>query len=305
MVSVIRPDGEITRAPPGAFGGITNAHHMRMGGPWDSTFEPLFNQPDREMSDFVGWLFTLEASRVGNERPMFERILAQSLPQERQQQIARVIASLLARSPRIRHVIRLGTEYYRSEYGLADPKADKNLIAANQRGLYEAYRKRMENGGRWAVLFSDSKEFIAGDGFLHNFPASVDGIISGKKLVLPILPTVTIIYMLPMSYPSDPKLVTLRVDNAETAILNDILQVYARDMLFYRTEKPALSSAFRTAEYRQYKYNEHEWLDGMLDDLSQYNFWGKDGVPGTTSRRPYSESIEGNRMLDRFAEREE
>jgi len=53
MVSVIRPDGTVHRAPPGAFGAITNAHHMKMGGPWDLTFEPIFNEPDNEMATLL------------------------------------------------------------------------------------------------------------------------------------------------------------------------------------------------------------------------------------------------------------
>jgi hypothetical protein len=44
MVSVIRPNGNVHRAPPGAFGAITNAHHIKIGGPWDSTFEPIFSR---------------------------------------------------------------------------------------------------------------------------------------------------------------------------------------------------------------------------------------------------------------------
>ena len=60
MVSVIRSDGAVRCAPPGAFGAITNAHHMNIGGPWDSTFELIFNRPDNEMADFVLWLATLD-----------------------------------------------------------------------------------------------------------------------------------------------------------------------------------------------------------------------------------------------------
>lgn len=304
MVSAIFPGGEVIAAPPGKFGAITNAHHMKRGGPWDSTFEPIFNQPDGEMHDFIDWLFTLEASHVDSRRPAIERILAQPLPPERHAQLARITASLLARSPRIRHVIRIGTEYFRKEMGFADPKADKTLIAANQSNLYEAYRRRMEMIGRWAILFGDSREFIAGDGFLHNFPASADGLGSGKKLVLPILPTASIVYMAPGSYPSEPKLVTLRADAEETGLLNEIVQVYAKDILFYRTQRPILSEGFRLAEYREYRYHQHEWLDGLLDELSQYNHWGKGGTPGRTGRRPYLDSIEGNRLLDRFSRRE-
>jgi hypothetical protein len=195
MVSAVQPSGKVVVAPPGAHGAITNAHHIKLGGPWDSTFEPLFNQSDSEMADFVRWLSSLETSNVCDEKPMIERIMPQPLSAERLQQIARITASLLARSPSIRNSIKLGIEGVKREW--SDEPADKNLIAANQQGLYDAYRKRMEGSGRWAILFSDEKEFIAGDGFLHNFPASQDGINSGLKLVLPILPTATIIYMAP------------------------------------------------------------------------------------------------------------
>jgi len=303
MVSVVRPNGTVHRAPAGAFGAITNAHHMKMGGPWDSTFEPIFNQPDDEMAAFVRWLATLEASLAAPERSMVERISPQPLPDEHAAQIARVTASLLARSPNIRASIKLTTESFRRDFGMADPTADKTLIAANQRGLYDAYRKRMARG-RWAILFSDEKEFVAGDGFLHNFPASQDALNSGLKLVLPILPTATIAYMSPMQYPTEPRLVTLRLGADEVERLNAITQVYASDFLFYREDKPMLTEAFRHGEHRQFQYHGHHWLDPLLDDLSQYNRWGKDGAAGISSRRPYSESLEGNRWLDRLAARD-
>lgn len=302
MVSVIRPNGTVHRAPPGAFGAITNAHHLKRGGPWDSTFEPTFNEPDNEMAGFVQWLATLEASLASPDQPMVERILPQPLADERAAQIARVTASLLARSPSIRASIKRTTEHYRRGFGLADPTADKTLIAANQRGLYDAYRKRMLHG-RWAILFSDEREFIAGDGFLHNFPASRDALNSGLKLVLPILPilpTAMIVYMSPMQYPTEPRLVTLRLGAEEVERLNAITQVYASDFLFYRDDKPELSDAFQHGEHRQFRYHGHHRLDPLLDDLSQYNRWGKDGAAGISSRRPYSESLEGNRWLDRF-----
>lgn len=301
MVSVIRPTGEVHRARAGAFGAITNAHHMKLGGAWDSTFEPLFNRPDAEMSDFVRWLATLDASIVCSGKSMIERIKPQPLSAERQQQIARITASLLARSPSVRHSIKLGTEYFRRKFGLSDPTADKTLIAANQRGLYDAYRNRMEGSGRWAILFSDEKEFIAGDGFLHNFPASQDGINSGKKLLLPILPTAAIVYMLPMQYPTEPRLVTLKVSAGEAESLNAITQVYASEFLFFRDEKPTLADAFKLGQHRIFEYHGHDWLDPLLDDLSQYNLWGKDGAAGMCARRPYSESLRGNRLFNAFA----
>lgn len=302
MVSVIRPNGTVHRAPPGAFGAITNAHHIKVGGPWDSTFEPIFSEPDSEMAAFVQWLGTIEASLASPEQPMVERILPQPLPDIRAAQIARVTASLLARSPYIRASIRRTTEYYRHRFGLADPTADKTLIAANQRGLYDAYCKRMMFG-RWAILFSDVKEIVAGDGFLHNFPASQDALNSGLKLVLPILPTAMIVYMSPMQYPTEPRLVTLRLSANEVEQLNAITQVYASDFLFFRDEEPNLSEDFKHGEHRQFQYHRHQWLDQLLDDLSQYHRWGKDGSAGISSQRQFSKAIEGDGWLDRFAAR--
>lgn len=301
MVSVVRPTGEVRRAPPGAFGAITNAHHVKIGGPWDSTFEPLFNQPDNEIADFVQWVATLETALSGRDRPVIDRILPQPLAVERQHQMARIVASLLARSPRARNSIRITTEYFQDRIGFKQPRADKALIAANQRGLYDAYRKRMEVSGRWAILFSDEREFIAGDGFFHNFPASQDGFLSGKKLVLPILPTAAIVYMLPMEYPSEPRLVTLRLSGPDVISLNEILQVYASDFIFYRDEMPTLTDDFRRGSHLEFLHNGHDWLDALLDDLSQYNRWGEGGAAGMCSRRPYTESLEGNRWLDKFA----
>ena len=297
MVSVIRPNGEVNRAPPGAYGGITNAHHLKLGGPWSSSFEPVFNQPDNEIGDFVRWLSILETPTAGSESPMVERIATHEFPNQRLQQIARITASLLARSPNIRHAIKLTTESYRSRFGMVDPTADKTLIAANQRGLYDAYRTVMEQSGRWAILFSDQKEFIAGDGFLHNFPASRDGINSGKKLVLPILPTAAIVYMLPMQYPTEPRLVTVRVSAQEVETLNDVVQVYAAEFLFFREQRPNLADSFKLGQHQMFEHNGHAWLDGLLDDLSQYNRWGRNGAAGICSHRPYSEALRGNLWL--------
>lgn len=276
---MIRPDGEVRRSLPGAFGGIRNAHHIKIGGPWDSTFEPTFNVADREMGDVIGWLLSLEASTSDANRPRLQRIMAQPLPVKRQQQLARTAASLLARSPRTRNEIRLTTEHYRSLYGFANPEPEDHLIAFNQRGLYDAYSKQMEKSGRWAVLFTDSTEFIFGDGFLHNFPARADGLNFSRRCVLPLTPTIAVVYMLPMRYPSEPKLVTIKLDDGEVQFFNDALQGYASEFLFFRSQQPRLISAFTEGSHREFKYHKHEWLEGFLDDLSQYNLRGPGGTP--------------------------
>jgi hypothetical protein len=288
LVSQLWPDGRIVRAPHGNFGAITNAHHMKMGGPWSSTFEPTFNRADNEMGDLIEWLLGLDSSIADPNGEVGPRILAQPLPADRQHQLARCMASLVARSPRTRNAIRLTTEHYRKGYGLEDFRADKTLIALNQRGLYDAYRKRLENTGRWAVLFSDSLEFSFGDGFLHNFPASAD-LMHTVKCVLPLTPTITLIYMNPMSYPSEPKLVTMRLDDREIDFFNRTVQVYSKDFIFFRSQRPEPISAFTAGRFYEYKYHKDKWLDWLLDELSQYNLRGPGGSPSRSRRlsRPF------------------
>jgi hypothetical protein len=285
MVSRIRPDGSVKRAPHGNFGAITNAHHLKLGG-WDSTFEPIFSEADTEMGFVVSWLLRLEANHADPTGPRLSRILAQPLPLERQLQLARTVSSLVARSPRTRNTIRQTTEFYRKQFGLAKPEPDKTLIAMNQRGLYDAYQATLQSSGRWAILFSDSREFIFGDGFLHNFPATANSLTGSAKCVLPFTPTITIVFMRPMRHPSEPKLITMRLDDDEVKFFNETVQVYSKDFLFFRSQQPQLIPAFTKHEFYEFRYHKEEWLDALLDDLAQYNLWGPGGTPRRTRRNP-------------------
>ncbi len=297
LISVVHSSGRVDPSKPGPFGAINHAHSELRGTPWASTFEPIFTQSDDDITAFPEWLATIDSKNISNHRPMVERIIPQTISENEKQMLARITASLLARSPRIRYMIKRGNENFRQEQNWSDQTVDKSLIAANQRHLYDAYRKHMKSSGRWAILFSDEKEFIAGDGFFHNFPASQDFINSGKKLILPILPTAAIIFMSPMSYPTEPKLVTLRLNSNEVETINEITQIYACDYLFFRNEKPNLTEDFKIGKYQQYEFDGDPWLDSLLDDLSQYNNWGENGAAKISSKRYFTESLEGNRRF--------
>jgi hypothetical protein len=296
MVSTVLPSGEVKRAPPGAFGALTNAHHIKVGGPWDTTFEPVFNAADAEMGELISWLLSLETRVVVESSKRFDRILAQPLPLERQSQLARTTASLIARSPRTRDEIQRRTRYYREQFRLAEPEPEDHLVATNQRGLYDAYLRLMTFSGRWAVLFSDTNEFIFGDGFVHDFPASADGLHATKRAIVPLTPTIALVYALPTRYPTEPRLVTMRVAPAEVRFLNDALQGYANNFLFYRSQQPELIRAFTEGGHRQFAYHRHEWLEELLDDVSQYNLWG----PGGTPSRCEGQFLKSFRESERF-----
>jgi hypothetical protein len=296
MVSTVLRTGEIKRAPPGAFGARTNAHHIKLGGPWDSSFEPVFNAADGQMNSLIRWLVALESITGRSTRPRQERILAQEVAPEQINELAAAVASLIARSPRTRASIAATAKYWRQKMGIVPPEADEPLIAMNQRGLYDAYLSLMRRSGRWAVLFSDTDEFIFGDGFLHDFPASSDALHAPRRAIVPLTPTVAVVYVYPRSYPSEPQLVTLRLEPAEVQFFNEALQGYANEYLFYRFQQPQLIDAFKVGGHRQFEYHRHEWLEEFLDDVSQYNLWG----PGRTPSRCEGEFLKSFRESARF-----
>ena len=54
-------NGEEVRLEPGKFGSIKNAHHIKHGedSPWNTTFEPMFNETDASFPHLVAWLLAL------------------------------------------------------------------------------------------------------------------------------------------------------------------------------------------------------------------------------------------------------
>lgn len=76
-----------------------------------------------------------------------------------------------------------------------------------------------------------------------------------------------------MAYRPDPKLMT-RVANRELVMFfNETVQIYSKECLFYRSEKPRLSEHFVTREHLEYACD-----DDPLDQLL-------DGIPGV--ERPF------------------
>ncbi len=106
--------------------------------------------------------------------------------------------------------------------------------------------------------------------------------------------------MRPSSYPSEPKLVTLRLAPAEVVSLNELVQIYAKDFLFFRSQPPAVAEVFAIGEFRQLKYHRDPWLDALLDDLAQYNLWGPGGTPSRCRTEPKNQAVEA--FIEKWSE---
>lgn len=291
MVSMIRHNGSVHRSQPGAYGAITNAHHIKLDSPFDTSFECEFDQADTEIHSLVRWVGDITQPITSTNDPLVMRISAQPLARDHLHRLSRITASLLARSPMARNLIALGIETFRDEFSVSSEKPEKHLIAANQQPLYQAFYKSMTECGRWALLYSREVEFISGDGFYHNFMLENHPPQSGRKLILPILPNLAIAYMFPQGYPSQPRMVSIHLSQYEVDYINEVTQVYAKNVLFFRKQKPIVTEAFSKNKHLELHSSGQEWLNYLLDGLSQFTLHDNGQTPVIGIRQPFSESM--------------
>ena len=259
-------DGKKVSSPRSNFGAIGNAHHIKFGenNPWNSTFEPVFDRADTEFPDLANWLMTLEANTTSPNAPFQDRFMAQALSRERRRQVAAGLSSLIVRSPRSRNNIRLTVEYYLQRFGVERDHIDKTLIAGNMRANHQAFTEAIDGGGKFVVLISDASEFIWGDGFLHNFPTNSDRPLS-PRCVVPILPTVTVLFVQPTMYRTQSELLTIRLSKNEVAFFNKIVQIYSCEHVFFRNDEPQMIEEFSRHEHLKFINHAHKDLDRLVE----------------------------------------
>lgn len=129
------------------------------------------------------------------------------------------------------------------------PQRERNvLIGANMHRSQRVLTKSVQGRGKALVLFSPEREFIFGDGFYHNLYPPAEHMNSIIMLV-PVTPWISVLYVQPSAFQVEPRLVTMTVNMAEAASLNRVVQVHAKDAVFYRSEAPPIKAAFRHGEH--------------------------------------------------------
>lgn len=264
-------DGSEVYSTPANFGAIRNAHHIKRGrdSPWSGTFEPVFDKADNAFPDFAAWLLTLDAKPSRPKARFEDRFRAKPLTQERRIQMAECLASLIVRGPRSRHSIKITIKSYLGVDGIDDHSINKTLIAANMHANQEAVSRTIAGGGKFVALISEDAEFIYGDGFLHNFPTGIDRPIAAR-CVIPILPSVSILFSQPLSYRTQPELIAMALRPNEVRFLNDTIQIYSCERIFFRNQKPKLISDFTRREHMEFTHHAHPWLDQLIDAAAKF-----------------------------------
>jgi hypothetical protein len=268
-VSQLSPDGRILRERPASFGFDKHTHNIRFGGPWNSSFEPSFNKADSAISSLIDWLITLEAGN-SNSSAFADRLLGHVMSTQQTEWLAECLASLVIRSPAMRHRIRQGVEFYRKEFGITDYQADKTLIAANMRPMLQSFAHHIKVTGKFAVLFAEDCEFIFGDGFLQSFPTRVPAYCR-PKCIIPLTPAMSVLYCSPPSYASTTRLAAIRLHRDEVIHCNRLVQVYSCDRIFFRNDAPARLREFIDARHYDLQDHSEPWTDQLIEALAAFH----------------------------------
>lgn len=264
----IRPDGTCTRVRPHHLGVIRNAHHIKLGDRgipthWDSTFENEFDAADSHFPAVVAWLEALDR-RIAPHRHFQERFLSQPASDEELRLLTECVVSLAVRSPMNREASVATAEHFRGP--LKNPERAA-LISVNMRNSQRVVADSIGASAKFAVLFSPTKEFIFGDGFFHNVTAVVNRPLA-PTILAPITPNVAVVVTRPITYMVEPRLSTIILNEAEVAVCNQAVQVYARKAVYFRNDALVIEEAFARGQHLRYSHP-----DNPIDQLVR-------GIPG-------------------------
>jgi hypothetical protein len=249
-INRLTPDGMVKSLTPINTGVIGNGHYIKLGKPgeatpWDENFESEFATADENFPRIIAWLNGLDRREAPLEISRRRRTIEQAITDLQMAEVIECLVSLAVRSPMHREKAVVLPEELRG----ALPERERNvLIGSNVRHSHQRTIRALQGGGKLMVIYSPEREFIFGDGFFNNITPPCD-IITNAKIVVPLTPWMTAIYARPRSYRIDPRLVTLTATGAEVDILNGAIQIHARRQIFYRSERPKISEAFRKEEH--------------------------------------------------------
>lgn len=248
MINRVDAEGNISRSNPTGTGRISDGHNIRLNSPWDTRFEGYFDRPDRNFPHIVNWVESLVNLHRNSDVSSDEVYCAHSYNEDELQPLCEGLISLAIRSPNFRQGILRSIERVRSSL----PKDEhKTLIAANLMQTYSLVTQNALGRGKFLILFSDSSEFIYGDGIYHNLN-SCGQYLSNCRILAPLTPRMAVLYVTPMEYFTEPRIVTRRADEATVSTVNETVQVYSKECLFYRFDKPNLGEHFLQREHLVY-----------------------------------------------------
>ncbi len=277
-VARYRSDGTTLRLRPNGLGVIGNGHYIKLGKepgevtPFDQNFEHIFNDADDGTPAVIDFLEGLNfEERFGSGTR--DRFLPCDISDVLFERLVEALVGLAVRSPMTREAAVRLAESLRGPL----PTRERNaLITMNLRDMHKNAFRSLRGRGKVAVILSPGRELIFGDGFYHNLNSSF-GPPSSARILAPITPRIAVLYAVPRSYRPLPRASTIVVDAQEASMLNEVIQIYSRECIFFRSEMPAIRDDFALNSHRKFASIRNP-IEDMVHDMP--------GVP------PYDDSLD-------------
>lgn len=260
----IKPDGSEKRIPHDKLGMIGNGHHIKLGNTpgdstsWDSSFEDEFDVADSNFPSMISWLESLDRSLITSS-DLQQRFIPQPATEEQLKTLTECVVSLAVRGPMNREASVSLAEKLRGP--LSEQKRNV-LIGMNMQSSQRLISDSIGAKGKFAIVFTSGREFIFGDGFFHNVKAVVNTPLN-PKILAPITPTISVIVSHPMSFAVEPRLSTIVLTDEEVDLCNNAIQVYSKNALYYRFDKPRLNENFTCGNHLEYTRPDNP-IDSLL-----------------------------------------
>ena len=261
------PNGHLVHSPPKKFGAITNGHHIKMADnptPWDQSFERTFQEIDSAFPGVIRWLQSLDRNEIVDARTMHERIQFQEYSDQKVDLLLECLISLAVRAPKFRNAVVDFVKQHRNHISKAETE---RLIGLNIRDSQKSIYESLASTGTFLILYTTKQEFIYGDGFFHNL-SYIQKSPFDATILAPITPHISALFSSSYGQLAGPRLSTIVLSNDEAKFLNDTVQVYSKDFIFYRSQMPDVTDSFRNGEHLIYSSPSNP-ISNLASQLSQ------------------------------------
>lgn len=277
LINRIQPTGNLSKGPPKKSGRFKDGHNIKLNqdvdssSPFDTSFEDEFEIADSNFPNVIKWLESLIYTSKFNDR-LEDRFVPQTWTKEDLDMLTECVVSLAVRNTQNREgyvslIKSVGSEI--SSHKAVEIKL--NMVSKQK----EIVKKIKDSEVKFAVLFSNNKEFIYGDGFFTNIVGNVEA-PDFPYIVVPITPNISVAMVKPSSYTPDIKLSTLVLRDSEIEVCNHTIQIYSKKEIFYRSQKPHIYEEFRREKHLRYAEIENpmSMLINSMPGISSFTGFG-------------------------------
>ncbi len=276
----IEPNGKIgkKRANKRKIAYKSHGHTMLQGSLWETNFEDDFLSADDSIPRVIDALLELKpfgrtlAEFLSSIRLLFKRdrklrdlCKFYHLDESVQRELLLLLLSLLIRSPAHRDKY----ERYPSIFGLpASEDVGKGNMYQNFRFAKRLCEQELISNQYFVLVHSPLKKFIFGDGTLDWVTSSLLANRICGQVLMPLTPHLCVYFCTPRIMYSTPNCASLSAAPWMVDWINNIVQVYSRDKLFFLGKPPVLTESFRQRQFFEHEKRADaliEMFDGLVE----------------------------------------